>query len=225
MHLRQARRRLIFEELFLLKTGQLLLKSKNKIAKTEPLTNTDISEFYSALPFTLTDSQKNAINECLKDMKTSTPMNRLLQGDVGCGKTAVAAALIFAASKNNKPSVLMAPTGILAFQHYNTLCTLLPSLNIALLVGSTPKKQKDKIKKDFAAGEIDLIVGTHAVITEKADITGAALVITDEQHRFGVKQRATLGTKAGNPHTLYMSATPIPRTLGLVIYGELDISV
>ncbi len=225
MHLKQARRRLIFEELFLLKTGQLMLKSKNKIAKTEPILNADLSGFYKSLPFTLTDSQNKAISECLNDMALNKPMNRLLQGDVGCGKTAVAAALIYATKQSGKQSVLMAPTGILAFQHYKTLTTLLPSLNIALLLGSTKKSEKDKIKLGFKEGKIDLIVGTHAVITEKAEIKGASLVITDEQHRFGVKQRATLGTKAGNPHTLYMSATPIPRTLGLVIYGELDVSV
>ena len=225
MHLKQARRRLIFEELFLLKTGQLMLKAKNRIAKTEPILNADLSGFYASLPFNLTDSQQNAILECLSDMQKETPMNRLLQGDVGCGKTAVAAALIYATKQSGKQSVLMAPTGILAFQHYKTLQKMLPTLNIALLLGNTRKKEKEQIKLGFKNKEIDLIIGTHAVITEKAEITGASLVITDEQHRFGVKQRATLGTKAGNPHTLYMSATPIPRTLGLVIYGELDISV
>ena len=225
MHLRQARRRLIFEELFLLKTGQLMLKAKNRIAKTEPILNADLSGFYASLPFTLTASQQNAINECLSDMQKTTPMNRLLQGDVGCGKTAVAAALIYATKQSGKQSVLMAPTGILAFQHYKTMQKMLPNLNIALLLGTTKKKEKEQIKLGFKNKEIDLIIGTHAVITENAEITGASLVITDEQHRFGVKQRATLGTKAGNPHTLYMSATPIPRTLGLVIYGELDISV
>lgn len=225
MHLRQARRRLIFEELFLLKTGQLMLKSKNRIAKTEPILNADLSGFYANLPFTLTASQQNAVNECLCDMQKATPMNRLLQGDVGCGKTAVAAALIYAVKQNGKQSVLMAPTGILAFQHYKTLQKMLPSLNIVLLLGTTKKREKEQIKQGFKNKEIDLVIGTHAVITENAEISGASLVITDEQHRFGVRQRATLGTKAGNPHTLYMSATPIPRTLGLVIYGELDISV
>jgi RecG-like helicase len=156
MHLRQARRRPIFEELFLLKTGQLMLKAKNRIAKTEPILNADLSGFYASLPFTLTASQQNAINECLSDMQKTTPMNRLLQGDVGCGKTAVAAALIYATKQSGKQSVLMAPTGILAFQHYKTMQKMLPNLNIALLLGTTKKKEKEHLKSlnSVLAGEI-----------------------------------------------------------------------
>ena len=223
--LRQARRRLTFEELFLLKTGQMLLRNKTHISKTTPVSTSYLNEFTKTLPFNLTIAQQKVINECLSDMAKTTPMQRLLQGDVGCGKTAVAAALIHTVALNGQKSVLMAPTGILAYQHYKTLSSLLPNLNIALLLGSTKKSEKEKINNDFLLGKIDLIIGTHAVITQNSKISGASLVITDEQHRFGVKQRAALGQKAGNPHTLFMSATPIPRTLGLVIYGELDISI
>ena len=222
--LKAAKRRLVFEELFLLNLGQLILKNKNQFSRATAIKNSFLEDFKKNLPFKLTEGQLNAINDCLIDMSKEVPMSRLLQGDVGCGKTAVAAALIHTVAKNNKQSVLMAPTGILAIQHFNTFKALLPDINIALLIGNTKKSEKEQIKKDFKEGKIQLLVGTHAIITENSDISGAVLCITDEQHRFGVKQRAKLGNKAGNPHTLYMSATPIPRTLGLVIYGELDIS-
>ncbi len=223
--LQKAKRRLSFDELFLMRTGQELIKAKTRIQKGTPIKNDYFESFKKGLPFTLTASQEKAVMECLADMKRETPMQRLLQGDVGSGKTVVAAALIDTVAKNGQKSVLMAPTGVLAHQHFKTFCGFLPSLNIALLDGHTKKSEKEKIKAAYSRGEIDLLIGTHAVITESTDLSGTALCITDEQHRFGVKARAKLSEKSGNPHTLYMSATPIPRTLGLIIYGELDISI
>ena len=179
------------------------------------------------LPFSLTNAQRRVINECVADMSSGRPMNRLVQGDVGSGKTAVAAALCYTAAKNGFQSALMAPTEILAEQHYKTVCTITENTGIrcALLTGSVPKKQKEEIKKALKNGGIDLLVGTHALLTEDTEFDRLGLVITDEQHRFGVTQRGKLSAKGNNPHTLVMSATPIPRTLGLIIYGDLDISV
>ncbi len=186
-----------------------------------------LNEFEKMLPFSLTNAQRRVINECVADMSSGRPMNRLVQGDVGSGKTAVAAALCYTAAKNGFQSALMAPTEILAEQHYKTVCAITENTGIrcALLTGSVPKKQKEEIKKALKNGEIDLLVGTHALLTEDTEFDRLGLVITDEQHRFGVAQRGKLSAKGNNPHTLVMSATPIPRTLGLIIYGDLDISI
>ena len=223
-----AKKRLVFEELLILQLGLLYLKNKNKKSYGTPFLNQNLDEFYNSLPFTPTNSQMEAIKEICNDFKSEVSMNRLLQGDVGSGKTLVACAGMVIASQNNCQSVLMAPTEILATQHYNTLLNLLSPLNlsIGLLTGSLKGKEKKFVLQQIENGEIDIIVGTHAVISENVKFKNLKYVITDEQHRFGVKQRALLNNKAsGNPHVLVMSATPIPRTLGLLIFGDLDISV
>ena len=222
-----ARRRLAFDELLTLRLGMLSLRERNRSYTGYSMKNTDMTPFLAALPFRLTGAQNRAISECAADMQRSTPMNRLLLGDVGSGKTAVAAACCYFAAKNGAQSVLMAPTEILASQHFESLRGFLgPSgLNVSLLVGSMTKKQKEAVYMKMKTGETDVIVGTHAVFQEGAEYCRLGLVITDEQHRFGVEQRSALAKKGENPHRLVMSATPIPRTLALMIYGELDISV
>ncbi len=222
-----ARKRLIFEELLTLQLGLLKLKS-NKKSETALVIKEDYSsEFEKLLPFNLTNAQKRTISECLQDMKSKYPCNRLVQGDVGSGKTAVAASLIYSVIKNGYQATMMAPTEILATQHYESLLKILApaGINIRLLTGSTPAKEKKEIKKALFDGEIDLIIGTHALIQNDVAFKNLALVITDEQHRFGVKQRAQLAEKGEDVHTIVMSATPIPRTLGLILYGDLDISI
>ncbi len=222
-----ARKRLIFEELLTLQLGLLKLKS-NKKSETALVIKDDYSgEFEKLLPFNLTNAQKRTIYECLQDMKSKYPCNRLVQGDVGSGKTAVAASLIYSVIKNGYQATMMAPTEILATQHYESLLKILApaGINIRLLTGSTPAKEKKEIKKALFDGEIDLIIGTHALIQNDVAFKNLALVITDEQHRFGVKQRAQLAEKGEDVHTIVMSATPIPRTLGLILYGDLDISI
>jgi len=225
--LEKARKRLVFEELLILQLGLLKLKSRNR-EKTELIIKTDYTnEYYSLLPFTPTNAQKNAIYDCISDMKKPRPMNRLIQGDVGSGKTVVAAGAIYSGVKNGFQCALMAPTEILAVQHFETLSALLDKagFKIELITGSTPAKEKKAIKARLASGEIDLIIGTHALIQQDVEFKNLALVITDEQHRFGVNQRSALSSKGTNTHTIVMSATPIPRTLALMIYGDLDISV
>lgn len=226
--LEEARRRLIFDELFLLQLGLLQLKSRTQTLKTDCVVHADaFSEFCKLLPFTMTGAQQRAVQEATADMRSGEPMNRLLQGDVGSGKTAVAAALVFTAAKNGMQSAVMAPTEVLAEQHYRTFQKFFrgTGVEIALLTGSTPAAQKKKIKAALAAGEIQLAVGTHALLQEDVGFSRLGLVITDEQHRFGVAQRASLSAKGDNPHILVMSATPIPRTLGLILYGDLNVSV
>ncbi len=222
-----AKRRLIFEELFILQIGMRKIKDKNKSYTSYTLQNDYSDEFQKLLPFELTGAQKRAIKDCIEDMHKIHPMNRLLQGDVGSGKTAVAAALCHTIVKNGIQCALMAPTEILATQHYNSFKDLLEpvGVKVALLTGTLTAKQKREIYAKLEIGEIDLIIGTHALITDKVQFKNLGLVITDEQHRFGVKQRAALHDKGNNPHTLVMSATPIPRTLALMVYGELDVSV
>ena len=225
--IKQARRRLIYEELLILQLG-ILSHGKKEEEKTEYVIKEDFSdEFLKKLPFTPTNAQKRAIRECISDMKMHSPMRRLLQGDVGSGKTAVAAALMYSAVKNSYQCVLMAPTEVLARQHYESFNKFLKDtdINIVLLTGSTTPKNKKIIKKQILSGEADIIIGTHAVITEDTRFSRLGLVITDEQHRFGVNQRASLREKGNSPHVLVMSATPIPRTLSLIIYGDLSISV
>lgn len=225
--LREAKKRLVFEELFVLQTGLMLLK-EHKRGKTASIIKRDyFNEFENLLPFALTSAQKRVINECLADMKSERPMNRLVQGDVGSGKTAVSAALMYVSAKNGFQSALMAPTEILAEQHFKTISSFFENtgIQVALLTGSTTKKQKEVTKTKLSSGEIDVLVGTHAIISDDVKFWNLGLVVTDEQHRFGVSQRGRLSDKAKNPHTLVMSATPIPRTLGLILYGDLDISI
>ncbi len=219
-----SRRRLAFEELLTLQLGLKLLKGKNRSTTSIVMENTDISDFFSALPFTPTNAQLKAVRDCITDMQSETPMNRLLQGDVGSGKTLVAAAICCFAAKNGYQSALMAPTEILAKQHYNTLKSFLEPMGIkvVLLTGSS---RKAAVYKELADGTAEVAVGTQALIQEKVQFRDLGLVITDEQHRFGVQQRAILSAKGMKPHTLVMSATPIPRTLALIIYGDLEISV
>lgn len=225
--MQQARYRLIFEELLTLQLGLLKLKGRNKTKTNLRMTADFTEEFKSLLPFEMTNAQKRAIKDCLVDMAGDYPMNRLLQGDVGSGKTAVAAGLCFTVIRNGYQCALMAPTEILAVQHYEGLSKMLLStgINVRLLTGSTKAKEKREIKAALIEGEIDLLIGTHAIIQNDVEFKSIGLVITDEQHRFGVKQRAALAEKGEGIHTLVMSATPIPRTLGLILYGDLDISM
>ena len=225
--MQQARHRLIFEELLTLQIGLLKLKGRNKTKTNLRMTADFTEEFKSLLPFEMTNAQKRAIKDCLVDMAGDYPMNRLLQGDVGSGKTAVAAGLCFTVIRNGYQCALMAPTEILAVQHYEGLSKMLLStgINVRLLTGSKKKKKKREIKAALIEGEIDLLIGTHAIIQNDVEFKSIGLVITDEQHRFGVKQRAALAEKGEGIHTLVMSATPIPRTLGLILYGDLDISM
>ena len=222
-----ARRRLAFEELFFFTLGLRRLRQRRETAEVKPFRPVDMGEFYGALPFTLTGAQRRCVEEALTDMASGRPMNRLCQGDVGSGKTMVAAACAFFCVKNGCQAALMAPTEILARQHYEGLAPLLEPLGVrcALLTGSHTAKEKRNLAAALAAGETDFIVGTHALITGGLEYRRLGLVVTDEQHRFGVGQRAALAGKGNHPHTLVMSATPIPRTLALILYGDLDVSV
>ena len=221
-----AKRRLIFEELLLLQLGLLWEKSSSTGRKAPKMVMDFSEEFFNSLPFSPTGAQKRAVSEAIEDMKTQRPMNRLLQGDVGSGKTAVAAALMYNAVKNGYQAALMAPTEVLANQHYKTLRSFFgEEIEIVLLTGSLTARAKREIREKLKYGTAHIIVGTHAIIQNDVEFFKLGLVITDEQHRFGVKQRATLSDKGTNPHTLVMSATPIPRTLAMMIYGDLDISV
>lgn len=225
--LESAKRRLVFEELFVLQTGLLFLKRRRRALAGCTVKKNLLEEFKKTLSFKLTGAQERVINECLSDMMSPRPMNRLIQGDVGSGKTAVAAALMYISAGNGFQSALMAPTELLAEQHFKTLCKITENSGIkcALLTGSLTKKQKEEVKAGLKSGEIKVAVGTHALLTDDVEFENLGLVVTDEQHRFGVGQRGRLSSKGNNPHTLVMSATPIPRTLGLIIYGDLDISI
>ena len=223
-----SRRRLAFDELLKLQLGMIMLKDRRrKTTGCRMDSSVEIGEFFGALPFELTEGQSSAVREIIADMCRETPMNRLLQGDVGSGKTAVAAAACCFAAKNGFQSAVMAPTEILAVQHYNTFTEFLEPIGIkvCLLTGSSTPKKKAALRETIAAGDADVIVGTHAIIQKDVEYKALGLVITDEQHRFGVAQRAALAEKSNSPHRLVMSATPIPRTLALNIYGDLDISV
>ena len=226
-NIEKARHRLIFEELLTLQLGLMKLKYKKDVLNEYKISRDYTEEFYSLLPFKPTSAQIRAINESINDMKGTKAMNRLIQGDVGSGKTAVAAAVMFTAIKNGYQAAMMVPTEILATQHFESLSKLFENtdIRIALLTGSTKAKEKREIKKALIDGEIDLIIGTHALIQNDVEFKSLALVVTDEQHRFGVEQRASLAMKSASPHLMVMSATPIPRTLGLIIYGDLDISI
>ena len=222
-----ARRRLAFEELFLLALGLKLLRSRRTFVAGKRCRDTDPSPFFAALPFSLTAAQRRAVDDIARDLSLERPMNRLCQGDVGSGKTMVAAAAIYLAAKNGLQCALMAPTEILAEQHYRSLAPLLAPLGIscALLTASTRAKERRALNEALRSGELSLVIGTHALLSPDVQYQNLGLVVTDEQHRFGVDQRAALSAKGENPHLLVMSATPIPRTLALMIYGDLDVSV
>ncbi|MGM9522392.1 MAG: ATP-dependent DNA helicase RecG [Oscillospiraceae bacterium] len=222
-----ARRRLIFEELFLLSCALSLLRSRQSEKSGYKILCADLGEFTSQLSYELTGAQRRAIDDILKDMAGERPMSRLIQGDVGSGKTAVAAAACWAACKAGYQSAFMAPTEILAEQHYKTLSTLLEPLgmNVVLLTGALTAKARREALQKISSGEADLAIGTHALISDAVQFSRLALIVADEQHRFGVQQRAALTAKGESPHVLVMSATPIPRTLALIVYGDLDVSV
>ena len=224
-----ARRRLIFEELFYFSIGLALLRQRRTQEQGVQCASGDLSGFYALLPFQLTGAQRRAAEEAAADLTSGTPMNRLLQGDVGSGKTVVGAACVWLMAQNGYQSALMAPTEILAQQHAQTLQVLLaPSgIRVGLLTGSVRAAEKRQIYEEMALGIVDLVVGTHALLTEGVTFSNLGLVITDEQHRFGVDQRAALAQKGGAipPHVLVMSATPIPRTLALLLYGDLEVSI
>ena len=223
-----ARRRLIFEELFCLACGMALLRTGRTCAEGVPFSTPPVEEFLALLPFSLTAAQRRAMEEVAADTASGAPMNRLVQGDVGSGKTMVAAYGAWLAAKNGGQCALMAPTELLAEQHFRSLAPLLgrAGVRVGLLTGSVKGKARKELYAALAAGEVDLVVGTHALLSEGVAFSNLALAITDEQHRFGVAQRAALAAKAGRtPHVLVMSATPIPRTLALIIYGDLEVSV
>lgn len=227
----KARKRLAFEELLIFQLGVLCMRAKTKkenaIAMT--LKGTHSGRFISSLPFKLTGAQQRVIKEIYDDMQKPNPMIRLVQGDVGSGKTAVSAAAIFLAVKNGCQAAMMAPTEILAKQHSETFEKLFSGfgIKVGLLTGAMTSSARKDVKSKLEAGEIDLIVGTHALIQPDTVFSRLALIVTDEQHRFGVAQRAMLAEKSAamTPHTLVMSATPIPRTLSLILYGDLDLSI
>lgn len=228
--LKEAQIRLKYEELFSFMFKINYLKEQHKKDKTgiqRNLTEMDLDNIISRIPFELTNDQKNAIEEIKKDLNSSSRMNRILQGDVGSGKTIVAILAMYLNYISGYQSALMAPTEILAIQHYNNVKDLLKNteINVELLVGSQTKKEKQEIYKGLEDGSIHMVIGTHALIQEGVKYQNLGLVITDEQHRFGVNQRALLNSKGSMPDVLYMSATPIPRTYALTIYGDMDISI
>lgn len=226
--LEQARKRLIIEELVVLNLGMRYLQERSRELSAVKISVDYSSEFEALLPFTMTNAQKRAVSDCITDMqKKHTQMNRLVQGDVGSGKTAVAASVCYTIVKNGYQAAFMAPTEILARQHYQTFCKLFENtdVRVGLLTGSLKESEKKRVRQKLAEGEIDLVIGTHALITDKTEFHNLGLAVTDEQHRFGVAQRSRLLGKGESPHLLVMSATPIPRTLGLIIFGDLDISI
>ena len=225
--LKIAKKRILFEQLLVFYLTLLSLKSSNKSNNNFKFSNHFYQDFLQLLDFKLTSSQDKVINECLNDMMYgNSPMNRLIQGDVGCGKTIVAAALSYSVIKNNIQVALMAPTEILANQHYNYFSKLFEGtgIRIELLTSSTKTKPRRRILDYLQCGLIDLIIGTHSLLSDEVQFSNLGLVITDEQHRFGVNQRGKLKNKSDNPHLLVMSATPIPRTMALVMHGDLNVS-
>ena len=226
---KKALLKLKYEELFEFMFKINYLKKINKTSRVDYIRNVDvtrINDFIRSLPFELTADQNKAIDDIYKDMTSDRRMNRLLQGDVGTGKTIVSVIAAYINYLSMHQTALMAPTEVLAYQHYETIRNILSStdIRIALLVGSMKKKEKDEIVEKLSEGKIDFIIGTHALLSENVNFKSLGLVITDEQHRFGVNQRSTLRNKGMLPDTLYMSATPIPRTFALTIYGDMDIS-
>ena len=222
-----AKKRLIFEEFFVFSAGLSLLRASRAEKKVAPYENRNLQPFYAMLPFRLTGAQSSAIEEILQDLGSGAPMNRLVQGDVGSGKTMVAAAAAYCTIQNHRQAAMMAPTEILAEQHYHSFRKLFAPLGIetALLTGSMTVKQKREIREAIADGRVQMVVGTHALLSDATVFSDLGLVITDEQHRFGVAQRSRLSAKGTDPHLLVMSATPIPRTLALLMYGDLEVSI
>ena len=222
-----ARRRLIYEELLVLQLGIGRMKNHGAASTGAPMKKADASPFWESLPFSPTGAQRRAVEEILTDMSGETSMNRLLQGDVGSGKTLVAAAAIWACIRAGYQAALLAPTEILASQHAENLNRLLSpfGMRVALLTGGMKAAARRITLAAIRDDEADLIVGTHAILSEGVEFARLGLAVVDEQHRFGVRQRGLLAEKAANPHLLVMSATPIPRTLGLLMYGDLDISI
>ena len=222
-----AKKRLIFEEFFVFSAGLSLMRAARAEKKTAPYTNLDMKPFHASLPFTLTGAQQRAVEEILRDFRKGAPMNRLVQGDVGSGKTMVAAAAAYCAAGNHKQTALMAPTEILAEQHFASLNKIFEPMGITvvLLTGSMTPREKRTVREKIADGTVQVAVGTHALLTDATQFCDLGLVIADEQHRFGVGQRAKLSTKGNDPHLLVMSATPIPRTLALLMYGDLEVSI
>lgn len=223
-----ARKRLAFEELYFWQLGIAMFRKETKKKTNIQISKDYTDEFYFMLPFEPTGSQKRVIKECTKEIESNGfSMNRLIQGDVGSGKTVVAAAVIYNVIKNGYQAAFMVPTEVLASQHYNTITNLFNGLNVkvSVLTGSTKLKEKRKILDSVLSGEPQLVIGTHALISDSVEFSKLGFVVTDEQHRFGVRQRTKLIDKGVNPHILVMSATPIPRTLAFVMYGDLDVSV
>ena len=222
-----AKKRLIFEEFFVFSAGLSLMRAARAGKRCEGYRDLDLTDFHRALPFTLTGAQQRAVDDIVRDLGRGAPMNRLIQGDVGSGKTMVAAAAAYCAVRNGRQAALMAPTEILAEQHYESLNRLFAPMGIrvALLTGSMTVKEKRMTREAIAEGRVDLAVGTHALFSQATTYQDLGLVITDEQHRFGVGQRSALSSKGTDPHLLVMSATPIPRTLALLMYGDLDVSI
>ena len=224
----RARNRLVFEELLVFQLGITRLGSSRRKGEAEHIEQDYSDEFMERLPFTLTNAQQRTIRECVEDMRSLPyPMNRLVQGDVGSGKTAVAAAVCDTAVRNGLQCAFMAPTEILAEQHFESLSCLFEGtgVRLALLTGSTPAAARRSALQRLETGLVDILIGTHALITDQVMFRNLGLVVTDEQHRFGVAQRAALVSKGKSPHVMVMSATPIPRTLALMIFGDLDLSV
>ena len=220
-----ARRRFVFEELFMLQLALLSRRGRNNIRYTEAYKNTSIDEFLEKLGFELTGAQKRVIEDIKKDLSSGIAMSRLVQGDVGSGKTAVAACAMYIAVKNSKQAVLMAPTEILASQHFESLAPIFEELSMKTVLLTSQSKNKKKTLGMIKSGEADIIIGTHAVIQKQVEFKNLGLAVTDEQHRFGVEQRGELIKKGDNVHVLVMTATPIPRTLALILYGDLNSSV
>ena len=222
-----ARRRLIYEELLVLQLGIGRMKNRGSASTGAPMQRLDPAPFWASLPFSPTGAQRRAVDEILTDLSGSTSMNRLLQGDVGSGKTLVAAAAIWACIRAGYQAALLAPTEILATQHAEGLNRMLApfGMRVALLTGGMKAAARRTTLAAIREDQADLVVGTHAILSEGVEFARLGLAVIDEQHRFGVRQRGMLAEKAANPHLLVMSATPIPRTLGLLIYGDLDISI
>lgn len=232
-HLRQAQDRIAFDEMFMLQLGVLRQKQSWEKLDSPPMkVETEwVDRFQASLPYELTQSQKRALKEIRSDLEAPHPMNRLLQGDVGSGKTIIAAAAVGITAECNAQSAIMAPTSILAEQHYRTLLEILPTATeiseerIALLLGATSEADKQEVRQRLESGDIQVIIGTHALLEGPVKYSNLGLAVIDEQHRFGVEQRAILREKGDNPNLLVMTATPIPRSLALTIYGDLDLSV
>ena len=222
-----ARRRLIFEELFVLACALGRMRGERSRESGIRMEPRDMERFWGAIPFSPTGAQRRAAAEAINDMDSGAVMNRLVQGDVGSGKTLVAAALVWHCAENGYMSAFMAPTEILADQHYHTLTELLAPLGLRVgkLTGAMTAKEKRVVREQLKAGQLDLVIGTHALFSADVEYEKLGLVVTDEQHRFGVGQRSALIGKGQKPHVLVMSATPIPRTLALIIYGDLDVSI